>query len=137
VSGPTLSEMLPALTGDVCWCFWCFDPEAESRVFSMLEELFPSSLDQDALKKAKVGRLAIERGQLPGLTRQIIVIFTPRKSLSEDVLLPARQKHLPEIVGEPSEGPRVLAATDDERAMVSCFLEGAKTSRIIKWTMVE
>jgi hypothetical protein len=126
--------MLPALTGDVCWCFWCFDLEAESRVFAMLEELFPGRPDEDALKQAKAGRLTIRPGQLPGLTRRLVVVFTPRKSLPEAAMLQARRSHLPEIAGEPPEGPRFLAATDDERLMVYRFLEAAKAGLIIKKT---
>jgi hypothetical protein len=106
-------------------------------VFAMLVELFPGCPDEDALTKAKVGRLTIEPGQLPGLTRQIVVIFTPRKSLSEADLLPARRKHLPEVAGEPPEGPLVLAATDNEREMVFCFLEAAKAGHLIKKDKVE
>jgi hypothetical protein len=125
-----LPEMLPALTGDVCWTFWCFDAEAESRVLAMLDELFPDP-ENDA-PKARVGRLRIKPGQLPGLGRQVVVIFTPRKCLCEAVLLPARRKHLPEVAGDPPEGPRVLAATDNERVMVDHFLEAAKAGCIIK-----
>jgi hypothetical protein len=129
-----LTEMLPALTGDQCWCFWCFAPEAERRVLVMLEELFPGGSDDDTLSRAKVGRLTIEPCQLPGLARQIVVIFTARRKLSNSEVLPARNKHLPELVGEPLEGLQVLGATASEHAMVYLLLDMAKAGRIVKWT---
>jgi hypothetical protein len=127
-----LGEMLPVLTGKDCWCFWCFEPEAESRVVAMLEDLYPGRPDDDTLSRAKAGRLTIEPGQLPGFARRIVVIFTGRRKLSNAEMLPIREKHFPEIAGEPPEGYRVLGATATEHVMVYLFLEEAKAGRILK-----
>jgi hypothetical protein len=43
---------------------------------AMLEELYPGRPNDDALSRAKAGRLTIEPGQLPGFARRCVVIFT-------------------------------------------------------------
>jgi hypothetical protein len=52
--------------------------------------------------------------------------------LSIAELLPVRERHFPELAGEPLEGYRVRGATATEHVMVYLFLEEAEAGRILK-----